>query len=109
SVVGTPAQFTMHAQLVTVGSHRSVNASADGNANTLLATVDKLVAQLLSLQAGENAQRLELLTTTSLPALRAYLDAQSAFRSGHFGHATEQYQRALDFDSTFVLAAMGQY
>jgi tetratricopeptide (TPR) repeat protein len=80
-----------------------------GSADSLLVTVDRLVAKLLSLQAGEGPQRLEVLTTTSLPALRAYLDGQAAFRSGHFGRASESFGHALEIDSTFALSALGQW
>lgn len=110
SVVGTPAQFTIHARLLRVPSGRLVvEAEQTASADSLLQAVDKLVVKLLSLQAGEGPQRLDQLMTTSLPALRSYLDGRVAYRTGHFAKAADQFGKALDADSTFALAAIGQY
>jgi len=46
------------------------------------------------------------LTTVSLPSLRAYLDGRAAYRRGHSAEAIQDFLRALDFDSTFALAAL---
>jgi tetratricopeptide (TPR) repeat protein len=43
------------------------------------------------------------LTTTSLPALRAYLEGEAAFRKADFAGAVAAYERAVDMDSTFAL------
>ncbi|HEY0672811.1 MAG TPA: hypothetical protein VGD27_11115 [Longimicrobiales bacterium] len=110
SIVGTPAQFTIHARLLRVpGGRVLVEAEQRGSADSLLYAVDQLVAKLLSLQAGEGPQRLDQLMTTSLPALRAYLDGKVAYRSGHFGRASEMFAQAIEIDSTFALAAIGQF
>ncbi|MGQ0815268.1 MAG: hypothetical protein ACT4O1_12550 [Gemmatimonadota bacterium] len=109
SVVGTPEQFTIQAKLLRVPGGRMIAQSEESATSaTLLPAIDRLTAKLLSLQAGEGLQRLDVLTTTSLPALRAYLDAQAAYRRGQFGTASEQFGHALDLDSTFALAALGQ-
>jgi hypothetical protein len=42
----------------------------------------------------------------SLPALRAFLDGQTAFRSGRYAVALRRYEQALDRDSTFALAGL---
>lgn len=110
SVVGTQSQFTIHARILRVPSGRlMVEAEQTGTADSLLQTVDKLVAKLLSLQAGEGPQRLDQLMTTSLPALRHYLDGKVAYRSGHFGKASQLFGKAIETDSTFALAALGQF
>jgi Tfp pilus assembly protein PilF len=78
-----------------------------GTADSLPALIDRLSAQLLARAAGQTEQRLADLTSTSLPAVRAYLNGQAAYRQGRYAEATEQYGRALDLDSTFALAAVG--
>ena len=57
--------------------------------------------------SGEAAARLTTLTTTSLPALRAYLDGQSRLRRGDALNAAKDFDRAVKADSTFALAGLG--
>src|SRR4029079_18228579 len=82
-------------------------ATAQGTHGELSSVVDRLVAQLLSASAGEEPQRLGALTSTSLPALRAYLEGQAAYRRGRYAEALEKFGRAVDLDSTFALAGLG--
>jgi serine/threonine-protein kinase len=63
-----------------------------------------LTAQLLALGAGASSTQLSALTTTSLEALRAYLDGVAAYRRGAFQNATPLLARAVELDSTFALA-----
>lgn len=107
SIVGNAKHFTVTASLVDLAGRHATPAQVEGTLDSLTSVVDRLAAALLSLHAGEGSQRLTALTSTSLPALRAYLDAQSAFRIAHFHEAVQKYARALDLDSTFALAAMG--
>lgn len=107
SIVGTARHFTITAALIDVATNRRVPAQVEGTLDSLTAVVDRLAGALLSLQAGEGTQRLTALTSTSLPALRAYLDAQAEFRVAHFHKAVQLYATAVDLDSTFALAAMG--
>ena len=46
------------------------------------------------------------LTSASLPALRAYLEGQAAYRRGRYVDAVEHFGRALDLDSTFAVAGL---
>jgi tetratricopeptide (TPR) repeat protein len=78
-------------------------ASVAGTADSLPALIDRLTAALLAGEAG----RTELATLTSLPALRAYLDGQSAIRAGRFKDAFQNFNHALQLDSTFALAGIG--
>jgi tetratricopeptide (TPR) repeat protein len=43
-------------------------------------------------------------TTSSLPALKAYLEGEALFRKSDFESAARAYRRAVDADSTFALA-----
>jgi tetratricopeptide (TPR) repeat protein len=69
--------------------------------------IDRLTGQLLAVGAGQADQRLADLTSTSLPAVRAYLNAQAAYRRGAFAMANRHFNEALDRDSMFTLAALG--
>ncbi|MGH7674328.1 MAG: hypothetical protein ACREMV_03570, partial [Gemmatimonadales bacterium] len=108
AVVGTPARLVLNATLVSVpGGDVRAQASVEGPVDSLTELVGALAAQLLALGAGETRQRLALATSTSLPALRSYLDGRVAHRRGRYQEAVDHYRRALQDDSTFALAALG--
>jgi tetratricopeptide (TPR) repeat protein len=108
SVVGTPADVTVSASLLRVsGAGRRIDATARGRADEVPELIDQLTARLLSLDAGETEQRLATLTSTSLPALRAYLTGQAAYRRSRFDEAGLAFDRAVATDSSFALAALG--
>lgn len=69
--------------------------------------MDRLVAAILSLEAGEEEQRLETLTSASPPALREYLEGRRLYRQGLYRSSAEAYQRALQIDTAFALAGIG--
>ncbi len=107
-IVGTPAHLTLTALLrVIPGGSTRAQASVEGSPDSLAALIDRLTAQLLARGAGEAEQRLPSLTTASLPALRAYLDGQAAYRRGRYGEANQHFEEALRLDSSFALAAIG--
>jgi tetratricopeptide (TPR) repeat protein len=74
--------------------------------DSLLSLVDELTAQLLSVEAGEPADRLEVLTTTSLPALYAYFEGRALYNRGQYRQAALSFLSAVQQDSTFALAAV---
>jgi eukaryotic-like serine/threonine-protein kinase len=107
-VVGTRQQITINAAVLDTRDHRvTAQASVDGSPDSLPRLVDQLAIKLLALQAGEGEQRLANLTSTSLPALRAYLEGQRLIRRGEFRRAADQFKLALQQDSTFALAGLG--
>ena len=107
-LVGNPNRIVLNASLIGVpGGRTGAQASVEGATDSLTTLVDQLTAQLLAREAGEAQQRLAALTSTSLPALRAYLDGQAAYRRGGFAAAGEHFAQAIDLDSTFALAALG--
>jgi tetratricopeptide (TPR) repeat protein len=107
-VVGTRQQITINAAVLDTRDHRvTAQAGVDGSPDSLPRLVDQLAIKLLALQAGEGEQRLANLTSTSLPALRAYLEGQRRIRRGEFRGAAEQFNLALQQDSTFALAGLG--
>jgi tetratricopeptide (TPR) repeat protein len=107
-VVGTRQQITINAAVLDARDHRvTAQASVEGSPDSLPRLVDRLAGKLLALEAGEGEQRLASLTSTSLPALRAYLEGQALMRRGEFTKAADGFKRALQFDSTFALAGLG--
>ncbi len=82
-------------------------ASSEGTAASVFEMVDDLTAQLLSgLQGGPAArvQRIAGVTTSSLPALKAFLEGEGHFRRGQFAAGVEAFRRATEEDSLFALA-----
>ena len=105
SIVGSPDHLVMNASLVAVpGGKTLTQTSVAGPKDSLFVLIDRLTAQLLALGAGASAAQLSALTTTSLDALRAYLDGVAAYRRGAFQNATPLLSRAVELDSTFALA-----
>ncbi|MGI9075893.1 MAG: protein kinase domain-containing protein [Gemmatimonadaceae bacterium] len=83
------------------------SASVEGSAADVLALVDQLTTQLLS-RRGKGLSTpvgsISSVTTSSLPALKAYLEGESLFRGGQFASAVEAFQRAVTLDTAFALA-----
>src|SRR4029078_12714393 len=69
--------------------------------------VDQLAARLPTEKSSEGAARAARLTRTSLPALPAYLYGQGELARVDVVGAAKDFERALDADSTFALAALG--
>jgi serine/threonine-protein kinase len=106
-VVGTPGHLTLTAALLALpGSPGTARVSVEGPVDSLSVLVNRLAGQLLRLDAGTEASRPSLLTTTSVPAIRAYLAGRAAFRKGHLQEALGRFREATVLDSTFALAAL---
>jgi len=107
-IVGTQDRLVINASLLEVpgGGARAV-ASVAGRADSLGVLIDRLASELLVREAGEATQRVAGLTSTSLPALRAYLQGQAAYRRARYGEAVEWFSRALEQDSGLALAGLG--
>ena len=108
-VVGTPLRLVLNVRVrATEGDRDLARVSVEGAPDSLAWLVDRLTVQLLAeLSPGDERQRTASLTSTSLPALRAYLDGQAKLRRGDVVAATKDFDRALDHDSTFALAGLG--
>ena len=82
--------------------------SVEGPTSDIFALVDELTRELMVQQKfGKAAERLAQtagLTTTSLPALHAYLAGEHAFRATKMADAIEAFQRATQEDTAFALA-----
>jgi hypothetical protein len=108
AVVGTRDHLELDASLVDVAGGRvRAQATISGPSDSLPVLVDQLTAQLLARGAGEAESRVATLTSTSLPALRAYLNGQVSYRRGEYTAAVKHFRDALELDSTFALANLG--
>ncbi len=81
----------------------------EGSIDEVFALVDELsIAILESLMSDRPGAiprvNLARLTTSSLPALKSYLEGEVLFRQGDFEAAIPAYQHAVEIDSTFALA-----
>jgi len=68
--------------------------------------VDSLAFRLLVGRRGQPAPQLDQLaslTTSSLPALKLFIEGESFSRAGQYESAAERYERATVADSTFAL------
>jgi TolB-like protein len=91
----------------TGASEPIAQASAEGDSSALFEMVDRLSAQLLvSGDRGQGARLAQTaaVTTRSLPALKAYLDAERYLRNAQFDSAVAGFQSATALDSSFALA-----
>jgi len=79
-------------------------ASVEGSADEIFSMVDGLAAQLLVGESGARRTQIAAVTTSSLDALKAYLEGERALRQGHYLPAAEAFERAVQADSTFALA-----
>ena len=84
-------------------------ARSQGPADSIFALVDRFALEIIRLIPRGDAQelpRIDLarISTSSLPALRSYLEGEVLFRQSQFQSAAEAYARAVEADSTFALA-----
>ncbi|MEJ2216354.1 MAG: hypothetical protein P8099_07040, partial [Gemmatimonadota bacterium] len=107
-VVGRPSSITVTASLAdATTSARGESLSVTGPVDSLPSLVEALAGKLLGVGAGEAGYRIPALAGTPLPAVRAYLQGQEAYRSSRYVEAEGHYRAALEADSTFALAAIG--
>jgi len=81
----------------------------EGSADSVFTLVDKLSIEVLRAILKGDARELPKVnlarvTTSSLPALKAYLEGEVLFRRSDFDGAIPAYHRAVEADSTFALA-----
>ena len=116
SVAGAVARVTLSASLVDVrsGAVRVVPTSVEGPFDSLSGLVDRLTNLLLAQEYGEPAHRLPELAGRPTAAVQAYLRGVREFRRTPLtpqgaGRIQAWFARALELDSTLVLAALLSY
>ncbi len=111
SVVALGPAVRLVANIYDVDTGKEVARSqVEGPSADVLRLVDELAVgtmrSLLSAigRAGTADESAETITTSSLPALRAYLEGEKHYRKGRFADAVQSYERAVAADSTFAIA-----
>lgn len=108
SVVEAGERLHLSAALYTPDGRRLVRAEVpELREDSLFAGVDALVRSLVAQEMDTPPERMDrtaALSTTSLPALKAYLGGNRAFRDGDFVRAAEGFSQAVRGDSTFAVA-----
>lgn len=109
SAVAVGSGVRLVAEVYDVKSGKSLGQSqVEGSPDSVQSLVDRLAGQVLQTLLGKQARALNVdlarSTTTSLPALKAYLDGEAAYRRSNFADAVNAFERAVDLDSTFALA-----
>ena len=83
-------------------------AQVEGDSEAILDLVDRLSVelggQLLGDPAAVGQVRLAAQTSSSVPALKAYLEGESLYRRSEWTASAEALERAVAEDSTFALA-----
>jgi DNA-binding SARP family transcriptional activator/tetratricopeptide (TPR) repeat protein len=108
TIVESGARIDVDAALYDAGG--ALLARASGTAadeSDIIALVDALTRQFLSPRYATGVERLAGLavnTTTSLPALKAFLTGESRLRAGEHAEAADAFRLATREDSTFALA-----
>ncbi|HJU86606.1 MAG TPA: adenylate/guanylate cyclase domain-containing protein [Gemmatimonadota bacterium] len=110
TAVALGRDLRLTADIYEVASGKSLGqAQVQGAPDSVYMLVDRLSIEALKTILGRPADdlpRVELarVTTSSLPALRAYLEGEVLYRKADWTAAIEAYQRAVGADSTFALA-----
>ncbi len=107
SIVQVGPSVSLQASLhdVTDQSSALITESVEGITEDIFRHVDVLAARLLAAQLrGSVMAQAAVVTTESLPALKAYLEGEAAFRRADWARAKMAFQQAVDLDSTFALA-----
>ncbi len=102
------ARLRVHAALYPSGAPRPLVAeTVEGEHDSLLNLVDQLTARLLGPRTlGKSLPTIGVAaqTTSSLPALRAFLEGEREYRGGRFYEAAELFRKATQEDTLFALA-----
>lgn len=113
SAVDLGGGVRLSADIYDIDSGESVGrAQIEGASDSVMVLVDRLsiaiVQQIAPFSPNELPEfDVREITTTSLPALKAYLEGEQKYRRGAWAEAIEHYLRALDADSSFALAHLG--
>lgn len=111
SVVQTGSRTVqLQAEAYDVGSgHSRGSAHVQGSPDSLTRMIDELTLELLRrglvpADGGYASPNLSRVTTSSLPALKAFLAGESAYRDGDWPEAAAQYRESVARDSLFARA-----
>jgi tetratricopeptide (TPR) repeat protein len=108
-VIGQEVRLSAEIYDTEAGAQMGTVLPVEGSLDNVLALVDRLAVQSLVVLLEQEASELPIVdlasvTTASIPALRAFLEAEALSRRSNYDAAIAAYERAVDFDSTFALA-----
>ncbi|KPK57118.1 MAG: hypothetical protein AMS21_11895 [Gemmatimonas sp. SG8_38_2] len=110
SAVSLGGEVRLSAEVYEIeGGGRMGQAQVQGSPDSILSLVDRLAVQSLVVALQQVESELPEIdvasvTTSSLPALRAWLEGEVHYRHGAVSAAVAAYERALAHDSTFAFA-----
>jgi len=110
SVVGLGENVRLVANIYDLATGEELaQGQAEGPSAEVLTLADDLAVEtmraLLQATGREGGDiTAETMTTSSLPALRAFLEGEKHYRRGKFAEAVQGYELAVDADSTFAIA-----
>ena len=108
SVVATGSVVRLTADLYGTDGAKLATAQSDGHADSVLALVDdlslKLMRDVWRSKEPLPSVRVAAMTTTSIAAMRAYLQGEQFYRRSQWDSAAAAFARAVEGDSTFALA-----
>jgi serine/threonine-protein kinase len=110
SVVTSGRGMRLNAGVYDVPRRRMIRtAQVEGPTANIFGLVDQLSLEVLRVALPERKQDMSRFglvraTTSSLSALKAYLEGEALFRGSDFESAGRAYSRAVEADSTFPLA-----
>lgn len=113
SVVAAGSRIRITATVRDVGSGEVIGSvEVEGEQDSVLPLVDRLGMQALEFLADDDAGASATLdvakvTTSSLVALKAYLEGEAAYRRSEFVDAARAWERAIRADTLFALAYLG--
>jgi predicted negative regulator of RcsB-dependent stress response len=113
SIVITGAQVRIVADVFDVDQPNEARVDGvrvEGQADDMLALVDELTVELAHLFLGRTdggLDRFDVVGTTSVVALEAFLRGEALFRESRFTDAIEAYEEAVTEDDEFALAYRG--
>ena len=106
-IVEAGGRLQIAASLYQTDDWSSSVAEASAEGEEPFALVDDVATQLLAgVEGGPGARvrKIAAVTTSSLPAFRAYLEGEAAFRTFDFQAAFEAFQRAVALDTLYAMA-----
>jgi len=110
SVVGLGDDVRLVANIYDLATGEELaQGSAEGPSGEVLTLADDLAVEtmraLLQATGREGGDiTAETMTTSSLPALRSFLEGERHYRRGEFAEAVQGYELAVDADPTFAIA-----
>jgi len=107
-IVATPKELTFTVRVLDVVRGTSSDAiRVNGSVDSVAQLVDKLSLAILSELAPDDVKRVGSVGTTSVVALRSYLEGLAMLRRAQHIESTKAFLRAIEADTTFALAGIG--